>query len=205
MEIHTAMNINARDQKTGFRKHQSTASVIMSEAPDLSAVFRVLADLIKNGVISQYAVGDAVGAIFYVEPRETFDLDIFFVLAHEPSSPLLRVEAIYEYARSKGFETSAEFIRIHGWAVQFLESSTPLWKEAVSEAREVEFEGAMVRVMGPEYLAAMMVGTGRSKDWIRLADFLEADILNSNEFESIINKHGLTEKWDAEKWRFTRQ
>jgi len=27
MEIHTAMNIDARDHKTGFRKRQSTASV----------------------------------------------------------------------------------------------------------------------------------------------------------------------------------
>lgn len=175
----------------------------MNETPDLAGVFRVLAEMVGDGVVSNYAVGGAVAAIFYIEPRETFDLDIFFILANEPSSPLLRLEAIYEYARSKGFEASSEFIRIHGWAVQFLESSTPLWKDAVDEALDVEFEGVRVRVIRPDYLAAMMIETGRSKDWIRLADFLEAGILRSSEFEEIISKYDLTERWEAQKWRFT--
>lgn len=174
----------------------------MNRTPDLAAVFRVLSDMVDEGVISNYAVGGAVAAIFYIEPRETFDLDIFFVLGKEPSSPLMPLEAIYDYAREKRFETAAEFIKIHGWAVQFLESSTPLWQDAVAEAKNVEFEGLYVRVISPEYLAAMMVETGRSKDWIRLADFFESNAIDLKIFESLIQTHGLAAKWRNQKWRF---
>src|SRR5215210_616964 len=112
----------------------------MNAAPDLPAVFRVLNEMLERKVLSKYAVGGAVAAIFYIEPRETFDLDIFFVLASEPSNRFMRLEAIYDFAREKGFKAETEFIRIHGWAVQFLESETALWKEAVEAAAEVKFE-----------------------------------------------------------------
>ena len=34
--------------------------------------------MVKDGVIEQYAIGRAVAAIFYIEPINTNDLDIFF-------------------------------------------------------------------------------------------------------------------------------
>ena len=37
----------------------------------------------RDGVFSRYAVGGAVGAIFYTEPFVTFDLDIFVVHSRE--------------------------------------------------------------------------------------------------------------------------
>lgn len=175
----------------------------MKDTPDLAGVFRVLKEMVATGVISNYAVGGAVAAIFYTEPRETFDLDIFFILAGEPSNPLMRLESIYKYANLNGFETDAEFIRIYGWAVQFLESSSPLWTEAVNEAKEIEFEGVTTRVMSPEHLAAMMVETGRNKDWIRLSDFFESNVLNEKRFEEILQNHGLAEKWTKQRWRIS--
>ncbi|MCY7376767.1 MAG: hypothetical protein LH472_12475 [Pyrinomonadaceae bacterium] len=173
-----------------------------SETPDLPAVFRVLREMTGQGVIADYAVGGAVAAIFYIEPRETFDLDIFFVLGKEPSSELRRLEAIYEFAARNGFEAEAEYIKIHGWAVQFLESVSALWKEAVAQANELKFENETARVMRPEHLAALMAETGRRKDWLRLADFIENDVLDVILLKKILRAHDLEAKWNKEYWRF---
>ncbi len=173
-----------------------------SAAPDLAAVFRILREMSEQGVIADYAVGGAVAAIFYIEPRETFDLDIFFILAKEPSSELMRLEAIYDFAARNGFKAEAEYIKIHGWAVQFLESASALWKEAVEQALELKFENETVPVMRPEHLAALMVETGRKKDWLRLSDFVENDVLEMNSLKGILRAHGLEAKWDKESWRF---
>lgn len=171
--------------------------------PDLAEVFKVLRDMVSRDVIASYAVGGAVAAIFYTEPRETFDLDIFFILSTEPYNPLARLDAIYRYAAEKGFGSEDEFIRIHGWAVQFLEASSPLWNAAVSDSKSLNFEGVETRVIGPEYLAAMMVETGRSKDWIRLADFFEADVVNVSMFAEILERFGLADVWNKQKWRIS--
>ncbi|MGI8468527.1 MAG: hypothetical protein ACR2N3_08745 [Pyrinomonadaceae bacterium] len=170
--------------------------------PDLAAVLRVLNSMREQKIISRYAIGGAVAAIFYVEPRETFDLDIFFILEQQPSNDFLRLETIYDFARTQNFEIESEFIRIHGWAVQFFESETPLWKKAVETAREVRFETVETFVIAPEYLATMMVEAGRNKDWIRLADFWEAEILDKQKFLKILEKFDLSEKWKKHKWRF---
>ena len=50
----------------------------------MKRTIEVLNELEKEGVISRYAIGGAMGAIFYTEPFLTFDLDVFVVL---PSTP----------------------------------------------------------------------------------------------------------------------
>jgi hypothetical protein len=39
--------------------------------------FAVLNQMVADGVLENYAVADAVGAMFYVEPFSTEDLDVF--------------------------------------------------------------------------------------------------------------------------------
>ena len=173
----------------------------MNNRPDLAEVFRTLAEMKELGVIADYAVGGAVAAIFYSEPRETFDLDIFFLIGKEPSSPLARLESIYEYGRSKGLPVESEFIQIGGWSVQFLEAYSPLRADAVKQARTLSLEGTSVRVIDPEFLAAMMIETGRNKDWIRLTDFFESNVLDAERFETILQKYGLSDTWEQQKWR----
>jgi hypothetical protein len=46
----------------------------------MDATLQVLNDLERDGVTGRYAIGGAVGAIFYLEPFATFDLDVFVVL-----------------------------------------------------------------------------------------------------------------------------
>ena len=47
---------------------------------NMEGTLKVLNDLEREGIISRYAIGGAMGATFYVEPLLTFDLDIFLIL-----------------------------------------------------------------------------------------------------------------------------
>jgi len=56
---------------------------------------------------------------------------------------------------------------IHGLPVQFLTASGALEEEAVTEAMIVEWEGHRMRVIRPEYLAAIALTVGRPKNRAR--------------------------------------
>jgi len=85
--------------------------------------------------------------------------------------------------------------------VQFLPTFNKLTAEAVKNAAEFEIEDATVRVMRPEYLVAVMLDTGRTKDFLRINLFLENDLVIMERLEEILNKHGLSEKWKENKRR----
>jgi hypothetical protein len=73
----------------------------------------------------------------------------------------------------------------------------PLNEEAVAHAREFDYEGIPVRVMTPEYLVAIMLQTGRSKDFVRVARFLEASAFDLGGLSQILKRHNLTKEWAA--------
>lgn len=86
---------------------------------------------------------------------------------------------------------------IEGVAVQFLPVYNPLNEEAVEAAVEFDYEGVTVRVMRAEHLVAIMLQTGRSKDLVRIARFVESDVLDSKELMDILASHKLKQKWNA--------
>ena len=53
----------------------------------MEATLAVLNDLVAQGVIQKYAIGGAVAAIFWVEPFDTIDLDVFVFLPSFRSFP----------------------------------------------------------------------------------------------------------------------
>lgn len=93
-------------------------------------------------------------------------------------------------------------IVIEGWPVRFLPVYNPLTEEAVARAVEAQFGAAPTRVLGAEYLAAIMLETGRPKDHARLVQFFEFDALDRAVLEEIVMRHGLSSKWDAFRKRF---
>lgn len=94
--------------------------------------------MVKDGVIEQYAIGGAVAAIFYIEPINTNDLDIFFHVK-DSSVGLDILAPRYEYLSGLGYKGQRETIDIKGWPVQFLLVFNPLLEEAVEQAKEVRF------------------------------------------------------------------
>lgn len=147
-----------------------------------------------DGRIGRYAIGGAMAAIFYVEPFTTFDLDIFFFAASAPGE-LMTMTAVYEYLSRAGYETEGEAVDIEGWPVQFLPTYNPLIAEAVEHAVEITFKGTPTRVLSAEHLVAIMLQTGREKDYARASKFLEEGVVNVGRLTDIASRHGLTDKW----------
>ena len=74
--------------------------------------------MVADGVIENYAVAGAIGAMFYVEPFSTEELDVF-VLTPENQVALEIPGLDYLRVRRK------EGIVIEGWPVQFMPVANP--------------------------------------------------------------------------------
>ena len=150
--------------------------------------------MVKDGVIEQYAIGGAVAAIFYVEPINTNDLDIFFHVAN-PNDNLAILTPLYDYLSASGYRARGETIDIEGWPVQFLPVFNPLIEEAVEEAKEIRFKRTRTRVMQAEHLVAIMLQTGRLKDYARIAQFIEHEAIDRERLTDILTQHDLMKEW----------
>lgn len=162
----------------------------------MEKTLRVLNRMVKDGVIERYAIGGAVAAIFYIEPINTNDLDIFFQVK-DPSAGLDILAPLYEYLSDSGYKGQKEAIDIEGWPVQFLPVFNPLLQEAVVQAKEVRFQRTKTRVMQAEHLVAIMLQTGRLKDHARIAQFMEHEAVDPKLLAGILERHGLTKKWET--------
>lgn len=160
----------------------------------MERTLQVLNELEHEGVISRYAIGGAVGAVFYMEPFLTYDLDVFVVLPSTRSG-LVTLTPIYEALRRRGYSEAGECVNIEGVPVQFLPVFNPLTEEALAEARDIAYEKTPTRVLRAEHLAAIMVATGRDKDRQRFATFLKEAELDRTRLENILKRHQLEARW----------
>jgi hypothetical protein len=158
-----------------------------------------------DGVIGKYAIGGAVGVIFYLEAFYTEDLDVFVVLPTTPGSSLLSLSPIYEYLTEHGCKVDGERIVIGDWPVQFLPPQGALEQEALDEAVNTDYEGTPTYVLSAEYLVAIALKTGRAKDYARVAMFLDQDAVNLERLNSILLRHGLLPKWERFKSKFSEE
>ena len=154
-----------------------------------------LAQLRESGIIGDYAIGDAMAAIFYIEPVSTFDLDVFVVLPQSPDNLLITLTPLHNHLRAAGFQEDKECVVIAGIPVQFLPAFNPLVEEALANAVEMDYEGIKVPVFSVEHLAAIALQTGRGKDYARIQSFIDADVLCSEKLTDILTRHKLEEKW----------
>ncbi|MBA2335470.1 MAG: hypothetical protein H0V90_11115 [Blastocatellia bacterium] len=170
----------------------------------IEVVIKALDEMQNAGIIENYAIGGAFAAILHSEPISTIDLDIFFFFKEKQTGPVLSLEKLYDFAKTKGFTFDHEFINIDGWLLQFIESSdNPLWAEAVEDADKLTIGDLEANVIGREHLVAMWLFAGRAKDYQKITMFVDADILDHEKLTDILTRHDLLLKWEAEKWRFT--
>jgi len=144
-----------------------------------------------DGIVSNYAIGGAVGATFYLEPGATLDVDIFLNLPATSGVLLVTLEPVYEYLKAQGSHVEGEHIVLGDWPVQFLPVSDELEKEGLREAIETEVEGVKTRVMSAEHLVAIALRTGRPKDYARILQFLEQDAVDKDKLKVILRRHRL--------------
>jgi hypothetical protein len=174
----------------------------ISHGVDLKEVIATINGMQADGVIDRYAIGDAVGATFYLEPVATLDVDIFVAFKADSGKEIVSPEPIYEYLKSKGCPAEGAYIVIADWPVQFLPCAGSLLEEALAQAVEKNLDSVRARVFTAEHLAAIALQTGRAKDKARLLQFIEADAIDKEKFRQIAARHGLRERWEQFEGQF---
>lgn len=158
-----------------------------------------LNNLEASGLVSRYALGGALAAMFYSEAVVTEDLDAFVLLASPPTSGLITLTPIYDFLKTRGATERREHLVVEGVLVQIIPAYDALTEEAVREAIEKPVGQTMTRVMRVEHLVAIALRTGRAKDRARISLLLEeADVL-ADCLSEILRRHQLMERWDKLK------
>ena len=145
----------------------------------------------------------AVGALNYIQPTLTEDLDILIsVDAFETrASGIILLDPIETALAEMGYaERSDVGIMVEGWPVQFLPVASPLDEEALERAVDVDVRDGeetsfKARVLRAEHLVAIALRLGRLKDLARIDAFLEQDAVDLEGLKSILERHKLTAAW----------
>lgn len=151
--------------------------------------------MVRDGEIINYAIGGAIGAVFYVEPFATQDIDVFILMKTDLTGLVAQIPG-WDYLKARGYtEIRGEAIVVEDWPVQFIPVSDALEEEAYLNATTLDFEGEPVRVVLAEHLVAIMLRTGRVKDMARTEMFFSQESIDTDIFLDIIRRHGLEERW----------
>ena len=172
------------------------SDAVGKNTPAIPDVFRRINELQQRGLIGEYSVGGAFAFIYYAEPFETRDLDVF---AHLPQLGLLvTLEPIYDYLKQLGYPFEDECVRIEGVPVQFLPAiGDALVEEAVRDAIAIEVAGVPTRIFTMEHAVAIALKTYRAKDRMKILHLWETGIRrpDASRLESILRRNALWEKW----------
>lgn len=154
----------------------------------------IINELKQKGLIKDYAIGGAIGALKWVEPFFTRGLDIFIITLSEGKKEVINLSSIYDYLKNKGFIWQGQWLVIAGVPVDFIPASG-LDKEAVENAQETEYEGIRTKVIIPEYLIGLFLKAGRDKDIRKIEMLLEQAKIDRTKLDKILENYGLTEKF----------
>lgn len=169
---------------------------------DLEEVIRSLDQMLADDIVDDYAIGGAIAASFYGEVATTEDVDVFIVFRPGASSLIIDPTPVIRYFTDKGHSLFEDKVVIGGWPVQFLPPPTRLEEEALQQAVTLEDGDLKLRVLPREYLAAIALQTNRAKDRNRLIQLREEGDLDILKFESIVESHGLSGRWQEFQRQF---
>ncbi len=125
-----------------------------------------------------------------------------FVQVNATGSDLMILSPICEYLTEKGYKAKGESIYIEAIPVRFLPVFNPLIEEAVERAQTIKYARVMTRIMRPEHLVAIMLDTGRPKDYLRISMFLDEGAIDMRSLNAVLKRHGLAKKWKDNEYRF---
>jgi hypothetical protein len=154
----------------------------------LADVLRATNELVTVGLISDWALGGALAAIYYVEPFATYDADIFFLPKERGLDA--GIPAIYAHLQTRGWQVEREHLLLRGFPVQFLAASG-LTEEAVREAERIDYEGVPAKVFRAEHIVAIAASVGRQKDKARIEQILQQADVDKNYLENVLQRYKL--------------
>lgn len=166
----------------------------MINAPKAVAVIE---QLMGEGFIAKYAIGGAFGALFYLEPTETSDIDIFIHLDPPKGGFLISMDPLIDRLEALGYtEWIEDKIVVEGCPIQFVPVAKPIEMEGLERAGRKPLTGEVQPfVFSPEFLMAIALDLSRPKDKVRLEQFQRTGAYDIAVLEDILKRHGLEAKW----------
>lgn len=167
----------------------------------MKEIISYLNEMREKGLIEDYTIGGATALIYYYEPFQTYDIDVFVILSSKENS-LVNLSPLYDFLKTKNVKIEKEYVIINNTPVQFLVPYNKLVEEAVKTASYLPYDHEEVKIPKLEYLMAIMVQTSRPKDKARLAELINnKNLFDESLFYDILNKHNLLDKYKAaKKW-----
>ncbi len=159
----------------------------------MEQLLAALNSLVAGGVVTNYAIGGAVGASFYMEAQQTEDVDAFVYLP-ESSSGLVSLQPIYDALTALGGVVEGAHVRIGAWPLQILSDANALIREAIRDAVTVPFRDVNTRVFRAEHLFAIALQTGRAKDYVRARLLVERGAVRVDRVQALLERHGLLDR-----------
>ena len=166
----------------------------MINAPKALAVIERLTG---EGLIAKYAIGGAFGALFYLEPTETSDIDIFIHLDPPKGSMLINIDPFIDRLEDLGYtEWMGDKIVVEGCPIQFVPVARPIEMEGLERAQRKPLTDEIEPfVFSAEYLMAIALDLSRPKDKVRLEQFYRTRAFDPANLADILKRHNLEEKW----------
>ena len=146
----------------------------------LEALVGLLNALQARGLIGEHAIGGAMAFVYWAEPFETKDLDVFAVL------PTTAAGLIH-----------LALIRLGRLLLDFVPASDALDEEAIAEAVSVRIGDDMTRVFTPEHAVAIALRTWRGKDREHIDRLIRTGRrpLDMARLDGILQRYALVERW----------
>ena len=158
----------------------------------MEKTLKIIKELKEKKVLKDFSIGGGIAALYYIEPLLTYDLDIFFIPTEDNIDVLT---PIYRYLKEKSFKVKKEHVLIEGVPVQFIPVYNELVAEAVQYSNGVKYGRIKTKILGLEYLIAVMLQTYRPKDRERLVKVFEETKIDLKLLKKILKKYGLYEKY----------
>lgn len=145
-----------------------------------------------QGVILDYAMAGTVAAMFWMEPLDTSDLDFLVIPTPQDAAGPIAGAGMISFLSSKGFKWKQQAVVIDGVPVDFILVPTPLEEEAVRGAvTKRPAPGDSVRVVRPEYLLAIALRVGRTKDLLKAKMLDSSPDVDRRRLEALLDRYKL--------------
>lgn len=147
-------------------------------------VFKIFNELKKKKVFQDYAIGGAVAVNYYAEPRNTIDLDLYFLVDDRGYHQL------WQTLTDIGYKAQGQRIVVEGVPVDMFPVSVhPIFEEALRNAKQVRVSGVPIKVFTPEYLIVTKLMSFRPRDRADIYDLFEFGKVDKNVLNDIMRRY----------------
>jgi len=148
------------------------------------AAIKAFDKLRKQKVFDDYVIGGAVAVNFYIEPRGTKDLDLYFMVDDEG------YHLIWDTLTQMGYHSEGQKIVVEGVPVDIFPTSIgQIFEEAFLKARRTKVNNISVKIFTPEYLIATKLMSFRGRDKGDIYELVESGKVDMNLLADILRRY----------------